>query len=93
MCWIEMVGCSMHISGIAVAANFDGGVRCGRIRAQAFRVHVMVDRKAGRLVLNAGILGWQICVRIGFVHRKIHQSYKASGMGLSSVNFRGRVLC
>ncbi|MDB4445729.1 hypothetical protein N9181_00455 [bacterium] len=93
MCWIEMVSCSMHISGIAVAANFDGGVRCGRIRAQAFRVHVMVDRKAGRLVLNAGILGWQICVRIGFVHRKIHQSYKASGMGLSSVNFRGRVLC
>jgi hypothetical protein len=39
-----MFGCSMHISGIAVAANLDSGVRCGRIRAQAFRVHVMVDR-------------------------------------------------
>ena len=88
-----MFGCSMHISGIAVAANLDSGVRCGRIRAQAFRVHVMVDRKAGRLVLNAGVLGWQICVRNGFVQRKIQQSYKASDMGLLSVNFRGRVLC
>lgn len=54
MCWIEMFGGSMHISGIAVAANLDSGVRCGRIRAHAFRVHVMVDRKAGRFVLNVG---------------------------------------